>query len=288
MSFKSKRIFILLLLLYLTPVSVFAYSKEIIAGGENIGIKLNTKGIMIVGTYSINGEYPSEKAGLKIGDSIVEINGENVSNIDDLASKMNDVTSDEVSIKYIRNSEEKTTKLKLYKDESNVYKTGLFVKDSIIGIGTLTFIDPSTKKFGALGHEILEQSTGKILGRHEGCYQYTIGQRKGIGIAYPYPLYVLEIDAVNNVVYLGKEDENYSNNLLVKDLNLSYIREEKEFSAMVKIRYNMSAVPAKVFVDGNSARVIFDNPVNSVTKGQACVFYDKQDGHLIGGGEIEG
>ena len=163
MSFKSKRIFILLLLLYLTPVSVFAYSKEIIAGGENIGIKLNTKGIMIVGTYSINGEYPSEKAGLKIGDSIVEINGENVSNIDDLASKMNDVTSDEVSIKYIRNSEEKTTKLKLYKDESNVYKTGLFVKDSIIGIGTLTFIDPSTKKFGALGHEILEQSTGKIL-----------------------------------------------------------------------------------------------------------------------------
>ena len=144
------------------------------------------------------------------------------------------------------------------------------------------------EKFGQQGGNFVEKSTGKILGRHEGCYQYTIGQRKGIGIAYPYPLYVLEIDAVNNVVYLGKEDENYSNNLLVKDLNLSYIREEKEFSAMVKIRYNMSAVPAKVFVDGNSARVIFDNPVNSVTKGQACVFYDKQDGHLIGGGEIEG
>lgn len=163
MSFKSKRVFILLLLLYFIPLNVLAYSKEIIAGGENIGIKLNTKGIMIVGTYSINGEFPSEKAGLKVGDSIIEINGKPVLNIDDMASKISDVTNDEVSIKYIRSSEEKTTKLKLYKDESNVYKTGLFVKDSIVGIGTLTFIDPSTKKFGALGHEILEQSTGKIL-----------------------------------------------------------------------------------------------------------------------------
>ena len=63
----------------------------------------------------------------------------------------------------MRNDQEKKTTLKLYKEESNVYKTGLYVKDSITGIGTLTFIDPTTKNFGALGHEIQEQTTGKIF-----------------------------------------------------------------------------------------------------------------------------
>ena len=80
-----------------------------------------------------------------------------------MASAINESNKDEININYKRNNELKKTKLKLYKDENNIYKTGLFVKDSITGIGTLTFIDPKTKKFGALGHEIQEQSTGKML-----------------------------------------------------------------------------------------------------------------------------
>lgn len=141
-------------------------------------------------------------------------------------------------------------------------------------------------KFGTQQGNFVEKSTGKIIGKHDGFYQYTIGQRKGIGIAYPYPLYVLEIDAENNIVYLGKEEENYSQELTIKDLNLSYPVEADEFSAMVKIRYNMSSVPARIKLNNTEAKVFFETPVNSVTSGQACVFYDVKDGHLIGGGEI--
>ena len=63
----------------------------------------------------------------------------------------------------MRSNQLKDTTLKLYRDEQNVYKTGLYVKDSIVGIGTLSFIDPNTKKYGALGHEITEKNTGQIL-----------------------------------------------------------------------------------------------------------------------------
>lgn len=161
-KFKTK-IIIILLTFVIIPTSAFAYSKEIIAGGENIGITLNSKGILIVGTYNINGSSPAEKANIKSGDIITDIEGKKVNTIDEMANAINESNKDEININYKRDNENKKTKLKLYKDENNIYKTGLFVKDSITGIGTLTFIDPNTKKFGALGHEILEQSTGKIL-----------------------------------------------------------------------------------------------------------------------------
>ena len=80
-----------------------------------------------------------------------------------MPTKINDSESSPIKIKFLRNDKEKETTLELYKDENDVYKTGLYVKDSVTGIGTLTFIDPETKKFGALGHEIEEQTTGKIF-----------------------------------------------------------------------------------------------------------------------------
>ncbi len=141
-------------------------------------------------------------------------------------------------------------------------------------------------KFGTKKGVFVEKSTGKILGQHDGFYQYTIGQRKGIGIAYPYPLYVLGVDAANNVVYVGKEEENYSTSLQLKDINLSYPISDNSFAAMIKIRYNM--MPQSGVVDVENYKVTFDAPVNSITSGQACVFYSPVDGHLIGGGEIVG
>ena len=138
-------------------------------------------------------------------------------------------------------------------------------------------------KFGEKEGLFIEKSSGKILGKHSGFYQYTIGQRKGIGIAYPYPLYVLDIDAQKNIVYLGKEEENYSDSLSIKDISLSYPM-QSDFEAMVKIRYNMQACMANVNLA--EKKVTFKTPVNSVTSGQACVFYSPIDGHLIGGGEI--
>ena len=165
MFFKNNKtkIIIALLTFVIIPINAFAYSKEIIAGGENIGITLNSKGIIIVGTYDVNGISLAEKANIQKGDIITEINSTKVNTIDEMANIISQSNKDEINIKYKRDNSIKQTKLKLYKDESNIFKTGLFVKDSVTGIGTLTYIDPQTKKFGALGHEILEQSTGKLL-----------------------------------------------------------------------------------------------------------------------------
>ncbi len=159
----KKLIITLLLSFTIIPTNTLAYSNEIIASGENIGISLNSKGVLIVGTYEINGTNIADKAGLKKGDIIQSINNEKIDNIEEMASKINENADNPLTIKYMRNGKEKETTLNLYKDENGIYKTGLYVKDSVTGIGTLTFIDPNTKKFGALGHEIEEQTTGQIL-----------------------------------------------------------------------------------------------------------------------------
>ena len=159
----KKSIFLLLLFLFIIPINVFAYSDKIIVGGQNIGISLNSKGVLIVGTYEVNGTSPAKEAGLKTGDIIEKINGNQISNIEQMATEINKVKEEKISLTYLRDNKEKETTLNLYKDENNIYKTGLYVKDSVTGIGTLTFIDPNTKIFGALGHEIQEQATGKIF-----------------------------------------------------------------------------------------------------------------------------
>ena len=158
----KKTTLMLLLSLFIMPTFILAYSKEIIAGGENVGIELNAKGIMVVGVYKVGNNYPASEAGIKVGDIITSINDDNVDNISDLSTKINTRVEDTIKIGYIRNDIINYTNLKLYKD-NDIYKTGLYVKDSITGVGTLTFIDPNTHIFGALGHEITEKSTGQIL-----------------------------------------------------------------------------------------------------------------------------
>lgn len=128
-------------------------------------------------------------------------------------------------------------------------------------------------------------STGKILGQHDGYFQYTIGQRKGIGIAAPEPLYVVAIDSKKNIVYVGNKNATYQNKLELENLNCSYPINKNEFDALVKIRYNMQPVRAHISIQ-NKVIIQFDNPINSIAKGQACVLYDINDGHLIGGAFI--
>lgn len=164
MFFKKikKTCLTLLLSLFIIPINALAYSDYIIAGGENIGIELKAKGIMVVGVYKVGDNYPASEAGIQVGDIITSINDEVVGSISELSTKINTRYEDNIKIGYIRNNISDYTNLKLYKD-NNIYKTGLYVKDSISGIGTLTYIDPNTRLFGALGHEIIEKNTGKIL-----------------------------------------------------------------------------------------------------------------------------
>lgn len=149
----------------------------------------------------------------------------------------------------------------------------------------------TTKKYlidnlGETQGDFIEIPTGKKLGTHNGHYQYTIGQRKGIGIAAPYPLYVIDIDAEKNIVYLGKKEDDYKKRLAIKDLNFSFPIKEKEFDANVKIRYNMSTKKAHIKILDDVAEIEFYEDVNSITSGQAGVIYDINEGYLIGGGVV--
>ena len=141
--------------------------------------------------------------------------------------------------------------------------------------------------FNAKVGDFIEKSTGKVLGKHNGFWQFTIGQRKGIGIAAPTPLYVVDIDACNNIVYVDTQDKLYTESLSLKHIYWCYEIAEKEFEVLVKIRYNMQAVKAFVRKDTNKYIISFEIPVSAITKGQACVFYDIYNGHLLGGGFIE-
>ncbi|MCM1370512.1 MAG: SpoIVB peptidase [Clostridium sp.] len=164
---KSLKTFLILLTLLIIPSKVLGYSDYLIVGGENVGIKLNSKGVMIVGMYSIDNTIPAKEAGLQVGDLINSINDDKVSTVYDLSSKISTCNDENIKIGYVRNDMQKYTNLKLYKTD-NEYKTGMYIKDSITGIGTLTFIDPNTKLFGALGHEIIEKNTNKILDSSDG------------------------------------------------------------------------------------------------------------------------
>lgn len=156
-----KKAFLSILLSFLFISSSLAYSDYLVLGGENIGIELNSKGVLVVGFYKVNNEYIGLNAGLKNGDVIISIDGIKINSINDLSTIIKN-SDGEVNISYIRDNVVKTTVLKL-ENENNNYKTGLYVKDSITGIGTLTYIDPNTKLFGALGHEIIDSKTGKIF-----------------------------------------------------------------------------------------------------------------------------
>ena len=154
MNFK-KRLLILFFTLIILPINVFAYSKYLVPGGENLGINIKSKGILVVGFYDAN-----VKSDLQIGDVIVSINDNPVSSINELLEYVNDTSSTlNLKIGYKRQGETYYTNLKLTKDSDNVYKTGMYVKDSVTGIGTLTFIDPSNNTYGALGHSITDSKT---------------------------------------------------------------------------------------------------------------------------------
>ena len=144
------------------PFSILAYPTTLLPGGETIGIGIQTKGIIVAGIYDINGVYPATEAGIKPGDMIIAADEKEIATIDELVSLINENRSNTLNLTYLRNGKKNNTTLKL-ENSNGVIKTGLYVKDSITGIGTLSFIDPTTKQFGALGHEITEKNTGMLL-----------------------------------------------------------------------------------------------------------------------------
>ena len=131
---------------------------------------------------------------------------------------------------------------------------------------------------------------GNVLGRHKGIVHYTVGQRKGLGLALGYPAYVVRIDPLSNTVVIGDETSVLRNTITCRDLNfmsVEDIREGEPVRAKVKIRYHHEAMPALIErIDDNTISVKYDDAVKAPAPGQSAVFYDDEK-RVIGGGVIQ-
>lgn len=143
---------------------------KVIPGGQSIGVKLNTLGVLVVGYHQIDTPHgkisPGELAGIQIGDIITKINGEKIEKMSDVAPfvQLSGETKTALDIEVKREKETIQTKLLPLqsKDDTN-FKLGLYIRDSAAGIGTMTFYEPKTKKYGALGHVISDMDTKKPI-----------------------------------------------------------------------------------------------------------------------------
>lgn len=206
------------------PFTVCAYSSEIYLGGNTLGIEVNCDGVLVVGFYQINGGYNKGNPKLKVGDYLKKVNGNDISTLKELTEEIEkNVNDGEVEITYKRDGKEYTTTLELIND-AGVYKTGLYVKDSITGIGTLTYIDPGTGIYGALGHEIVESNSSQIVEIKDGSIfrnsitsidKSTVGHAGSKNAKYFYNTVFGNIYKNTNHGIFGKYKSTYDNMTLV-------------------------------------------------------------------------
>ncbi|WP_413361321.1 SpoIVB peptidase [Robertmurraya sp. 2P01SA] len=143
---------------------------KVIPGGQSIGVKLNTVGVLVVGHHQVNTvegkQSPGEEAGIKVGDIITKINGKRIEKMSDVAPFVQEAgdTGKPLQIEISRESGKVTTELKPQKEnDEDKFKLGLYIRDSAAGIGTMTFYHPESKKYGALGHVISDMDTKKPI-----------------------------------------------------------------------------------------------------------------------------
>ncbi|MCM3738257.1 SpoIVB peptidase [Bacillus cytotoxicus] len=148
---------------------------KVIPGGQSIGVKLNAKGVLVVGHHLIQTEKgkvsPGELAGVQIGDMITEINGKTIERMSDIAPFIHNSgkTGESLNLVLLRDGKYIRTKLTPQKDGGEQsYRIGLYIRDSAAGIGTMTFIHPESMKYGALGHVISDNDTKKAIQVEDG------------------------------------------------------------------------------------------------------------------------
>ena len=150
----------------------------VIPVGNIAGVKLYTNGVLVVGMSEIEGEdsktyKPYENTGIEEGDTIVKINDNEINTTDELIEKVNMSKGEKVEIEYIHDEETKECSITPVKTNEEEYKLGLWVRDSAAGVGTVSFYEPDTHIFGALGHGITDIDTGDLLNIAEGEFVKT-------------------------------------------------------------------------------------------------------------------
>ena len=148
----------------------------------------------------------------------------------------------------------------------------------------ISFIEKYTEKLYPKGNFI--DKNGNILGEHKGIIRYTIGQRKGLGLSFTAPMYVMNINPYDNTVMLGTNDELFTKELIADDMNwisIEKLTEPMKVNAKVRYRHKEASATVYPFEDGK-IKVIFDEPQRAITTGQAVVLYDGDI--VVGGGTI--
>lgn len=140
----------------------------VIPSGETIGLRLYTSGVLVVGMSEIQGQdnnnyTPYKNSGIKEGDMITKVDDEAVTCTSDLITKVNESKGNSVKITYVRDGSNYNTEILPTKTSDNEYKLGLWVRDAASGVGTISFYDPKTGEFGALGHGILDVDTEELI-----------------------------------------------------------------------------------------------------------------------------
>ena len=146
------------------------------------------------------------------------------------------------------------------------------------------FISRRAGEVDALKAGDIVDTSGKILGRHNGVANYTIGQRKGLGIAAECPLYVVRLDVDKRQVIVGKSDKLFSDELTAENVHWIYPPEKFPVKLQAKIRYGFRVADCTVESFGDNLRVKFFEPQRAITAGQSIVFYDGDE--VLGGGVI--
>ena len=141
---------------------------KVIPVGNVAGIKLYTNGVLVVGMSEIQGidnkKYkPYENTGIQEGDRIIEINNNNIENTEELMQNVNMSNGNEIKVKYVHNQKALECSIKPVETANREYRLGLWVRDSAAGVGTVTFYEPSTQNFGALGHGITDIDTEQLI-----------------------------------------------------------------------------------------------------------------------------
>lgn len=131
--------------------------------GKAIGMKLYTDGVLVVGMSEINGKKPYENSDLQEGDRIIEINHEKIDNTEKLITTVNSCKGNLIEVTYKRDEETRSTSIEPVKTNKNEYKLGLWVRDAAAGVGTMTFYEPSSGMFAALGHGITDIDTSELI-----------------------------------------------------------------------------------------------------------------------------
>lgn len=195
--------------IFLKDISVDVLPKTtVIPVGNVAGIKLYTSGVLVVGMSEIQGidnkKYkPYENSGIEEGDTIISINNSKIETTEELIEKVNSCSGNEIQVQYMHNEKTLECSIKPVQTSKTEYKLGLWVRDSAAGVGTVTFYEPSTGNFGALGHGITDIDTEQLINIESGEFvttkiinivkgesgnpgriQGTVDNQKNIGIIY--------------------------------------------------------------------------------------------------------